>query len=108
MFQIFYTDLILSDRADKNMDREEILRPFRKWAYFPPKFIAKVEKNYFRFPIFFYIFSTNLILSDQAEKDMGRKRILRPFRKWAYLPPTSKPGAEKNYFRFFDMYLYFF
>ena len=33
-FLFFLTDLILSNEAFENMDRQGILMPFRKWAYF--------------------------------------------------------------------------
>ena len=62
----------------------------------------------FDFSIFFIIFLTDLILSDQTKKDMDRYGILSPFRKWAYFPPISKPRAKKNYFRFFDIEWIFF
>ena len=39
---------------------------------------------------------------------MDRYGILKPFIKWAYFPTISKPGAKRTYFRFLDIFLYFF
>ena len=45
-FSLFFlTDLILSDRADNNMNRQGIIRPFRKLSYFPSMFQTKSRKK---------------------------------------------------------------
>ena len=108
-FFIFSNRLnITHDQADKNMDRQGILRHFRKWAYFPSISKPRDEKNYFDVRYFSLFFLIDLILSNQADKNMDRQGILKPFRKWAQFPPISKPCDEKQKFIFFHIFLFQF
>ena len=66
------------------------------------------KKIIFHFRYLPLFFLTNLIFTDQVDKNMDRSGILWPFRKWAYFPTISKPGAKKTYFRFRNIILYFF
>ena len=88
------------------MERQGILMPSIKRVYFLLISKARAGKNYFLFFDIFLFFLTDLILSDQAEKDEERQGILRPIRKRAYFLMISQARAQKK--NLFDLSIFFF
>ena len=76
-FSLFYlTDLILPDRADKNMNWYVIPNPLRKCAYI--RSIRKTgDKKNFDFSIFFFIFSPSKRKLCNGEKNFWKKTCLK-------------------------------
>ena len=86
----FLADQILFDQIHKNMDRQGILRPYRKCAYFPaisePRAKGLVQ-------ICLYIFLTDSILSSRPK--CGQVGKFKAFQEMGLLP-TATQTQSKN------------
>ena len=113
LFPIFYIllffnrfNIILSSRQKYGQIGN--FKTFQEMGLFPIHIHTEPKKIISDFLHFALFFSTDLNLSDQADKNMDRQGISRPFRIWAYFPPISKPRDGKNYFRFLYIFFLFF
>ena len=96
------------------MARQGILRPFGKWAYFRPickPRAKKKKKKYFRFShIFLCFFFNRFNIIRSSPQKYGQIGNFKVFQKMGLLliDIQSQRQKKKNYFRFFNIFLYFF
>ena len=106
-FLVFFNRLNIIRSSRQKYGKIGNFKNFQEIDLFPTHIQTEPKKIISDFLYFTLFFSTDLILSDQADKNMDRQGISRPFRIWAYFPPISKHRAEKNYFRFSILCFFF-
>ena len=109
-FFIFLTDLILADRAHKNVGLIGNFKSFKKMSLHPTDIQTRQRKkiNFLFFRIFLYFFLNDLILPDRAHKNMGLIGDFKTFKKMILHPTDIQTRQRKKKFRFFHILLFFY